>query len=180
MRFTTNGIMLEPSIYGGCKVSFHTLDAQYNEDLLHKYEGKPYEVVITEKKGKRSLDANAYMWVLAGKISNHPDILLSKEEVYKKAIKDYGVSTVIPIKDDLMKDILRWHTSNGLGNSFEIIGACKNFEGYTNVHLFYGSSQYDKVQMSALIDGIVADAKELGIDTLTPAELEQMKGEWNG
>lgn len=32
--------------------------------------------------------------------------------------------------------------------------------------------------MSVLIDGTVADAKELGIDTITPAELQEMKERW--
>lgn len=177
MKFTTNSIMIEPSIHGGCKVSFHTLDARYNHELLHKYEGVPYEVEFREKKERRSLDANAYMWVLAGKISNHPDIIMSKDEVYQKAIKDYGVSAVMPIKDDMLKDILRWHTSNGLGNSFDIIGACKNFEGYTNVHFYYGSSQYDTRQMAHLIDGIVAMAKDLDI-VVDGNEVERVKKEW--
>jgi hypothetical protein len=33
--------------------------------------------------------------------------------------------------------------------------------------------------MSRLIDGTVFEAKELGIETLTPNELERMKNEWS-
>ena len=32
--------------------------------------------------------------------------------------------------------------------------------------------------MSLLIDGTVADAKELGIETITPAEIAEMKERW--
>lgn len=43
-----------------------------------------------------------------------------------------------------------------------------------------GSSQYDTKEMSHFIDGIVSEAKELDIETLTPMELEQMKVGWTG
>lgn len=178
MKFTTNDIRIEGSVEGGVKVSFFSLDATYNHTLLHKYSGKNYTVEIKEHKGKRSLDANAYCWVLCGKISSHKDIYMSKDAVYQKAIKDYGVTAIMPINDDQLNDIVRWHDKNGLGNAHRIIGPCKNFEGYTNVCFYYGSSGYDTKQMSRFIDGIVADAKDLGIETMTPAELERLKGEW--
>jgi hypothetical protein len=43
---------------------------------------------------------------------------------------------------------------------------------------YYGSSGYDTKQMSILIDGLVADAQELGIDTMTPTELAKLKTLW--
>jgi hypothetical protein len=178
MIFLTKGIKIDPHVNGGVLVSFHSLDMAYKQELLHKYENGNYEVSITKKREARSLDANAYLWVLIGKISFHKDIVLSKINVYKEAIKDYGVSAIIPIKNEQMKDILRWHVDAKLGNSFDIIGACKNFEDYTNVRFFYGSSGYTKDQMSRLIDGVVADCKDLGIETLTPSEIERMKEEW--
>ena len=178
MKFRTRSILIEPSIEGGIKVSFTTHDTSFNSDIMHKYEGKDYEVTFKEYKKKRSLDANAYMWVLAGKIANHPDILLSKDEVYQQAIRDYGLSAVFPVQDELMDSILNNHVNSGLGNSFQIIGPCKNFEGYTNVILYYGSSNYSSAYMSKLIDGMIADAKDLGIETLPRTEIERMKIEW--
>ena len=41
-----------------------------------------------------------------------------------------------------------------------------------------GSSEYDTKEMSHFIDGIVAEAKELGIETLPPDELESMMKAW--
>ena len=178
MKFRTRSILIEPSIEGGIKVSFTTHDTSFNSDIMHKHEGKDYEVTFKEYKKKRSLDANAYMWVLAGKIANHPDILISKEEVYKRAIRDYGVSEAFPVRNDLMEYILQDHMNKGLGYSFDIIGACKNYEGYTNVMFYYGSSGYDSAKMSKLIDGMIADAKDLGIETLPAGEIERMKQEW--
>ncbi len=51
-------------------------------------------------------------------------------------------------------------------------------EGCVNVVLYYGSSTYDTKQMSSLIDQLIFDAKELGIETATPQELARYKEEW--
>lgn len=47
------------------------------------------------------------------------------------------------------------------------------------IRAYYGSSQYNTKQMSRLIDEIVSDCKEHGIETLTPNELARMKEEWD-
>ena len=48
MKFKTRSILIEPSIEGGIKVSFTTHDASFNSDIMHKYEGKDYEVTFKE------------------------------------------------------------------------------------------------------------------------------------
>ena len=138
---------------------------------------KDIDVEVKKHRHRRSLDANAYCWVLCDKIAATKGLLLKKSEVYKRAIRDYGVTAVMPVQNDLLKDILAWHTKNGLGNDTDVLGASK-FDGYTNVRFYYGSSGYDTKQMSVLLDGIIADAQELGIQTGTPDQIERMKAEW--
>ena len=41
-----------------------------------------------------------------------------------------------------------------------------------------GSSEYDTKEMSVFIDGVVSEAKELGIQTETPEEIERLKALW--
>lgn len=48
----------------------------------------------------------------------------------------------------------------------------------TFYRIYRGSHTYDTKEMSVLIDGTVADAKELGIETATPAEIAEMKERW--
>ena len=50
---------------------------------------------IKEHKEKRSLNANAYMWVLINEIANK--VRLSKEEVYLNMLKSYGQSTIVSL-----------------------------------------------------------------------------------
>ena len=195
---------------------------------MHKYDGKTVTVDIKVKREGRSLDANAYCFMLCGKIAETKGLLVKKTDVYKQAVRDYGVSYVLPIENSLLGDIIRWHESGGLGNACDVIGKsrlgasdgcrsciyCKKYSneqtgeiislcnkdgskdpqhmiklpesnrcdewdsGYTNVMFYQGSSGYDKNQFSVFLDGIVADAKELGIQTETPDEIAKMKAEW--
>lgn len=177
MKLTAENLLIEPAISGGAIVRFETLDLHYSHDLMHKYDGKKVTVEIKEKRKGRSLDANAYCWVLCDKIATLKGLRLKKTQVYKQAIKDYGVTLVMPIKNELLKDVIRWHESSGLGNDCDVLGESK-IKGYTNVMMYYGSSGYDTKQMSVLIDGLVADAQELGIETMTPNEIAELKAKW--
>ena len=43
-----------------------------------------------------------------------------------------------------------------------------------------GSHTYNTAEMARLIDGTVSEAKDLGIETLSPTELERIKALWQG
>lgn len=44
--------------------------------------------------------------------------------------------------------------------------------------VYYGSSVYTKDEMKRLLDGLVMEAKELGIETLSDRELSLLKDNW--
>ena len=46
------------------------------------------------------------------------------------------------------------------------------------IRAYYGSSTYNTKRMSRLIDMIVENCKEQGIETLTPQQLDAMKERW--
>lgn len=125
-------------------------------------------------KQKRSLDANAYAWVLMTKIANHPDISSSKEEVYEQMLQKYGtfyededgyITITVKKSVDMSKVDGHWKYIKDNGR----------FASYLMIK---GSSEYDTAEMAHFIDSIVEEAKELGIETSTPYELERMKQEW--
>lgn len=124
---------------------------------------------------KRSLDANAYAWVLIDKIAEAMQI--SKTEVYRNAIKNIGgVSDTICAQDAAVDKLRRGWEQRGLG--WQTDAEPSKIEGCTNIVMYYGSSSYDTKQMSALIDLLIEDARELEIETATPEELERYKEEW--
>lgn len=134
---------------------------------------KQYE--IKEHKKKRSLDANSYCWVLCKKIAD--ELRITKEEVYRKAINEVGKFEIIPIKNEAVDTFINAWKSKGIGWICEVFNKSK-IDGYTNLIIYYGSSIYDTKEMSILIDNIVQEAKQLGIETLTPDEIERMKTMW--
>lgn len=122
-------------------------------------------------RNKRSLDANAYMWVLLQKMADklHRD----KWGIYLEMLGRYGVFTHIIVKPHVVEKVKNeWRTVKELGE------VCVN--GTTGIQLqcYFGSSTYDTKEMSVLIDGVVSEARELGIETLPPEELERMKAQW--
>ena len=123
---------------------------------------------------KRSLDANAYAWVLMTKIADHPDILSSKEEVYEDMLQKYGsiyededgyITITVKKSVDMSKVEGHWKYIKDNGK-------------FASCLMIKGSSEYDTAEMSRFIDRIVEEAKELGIPTETPDEIARMKQEW--
>ena len=180
MKLVTDNLMIEPALSGGAIVRFETLDLHYSPELLRKYEGKKITVEFKEKRGGRSLDANAYCWVLCDKIAASKGLLLKKVDVYRQAIRDYGVSSLVAIRKDAVPKFLReWEGEAGRYGKFaDIMGDSKGQPGFVWIKAFHGSSDYDSKEMSVLIDGLVADAKDLGIETATPDEIERLKAAW--
>ena len=136
-----------------------------------------YDFDVKPHREKRSLDANAYCWVLIGKLAAKLDI--TSNEVYRQYIPFIGDNfKIVPVREG---DIAHWEhiwCSGHVGRMVEDIGPCRAIPGYQNVKSYFGSSDYDTKQMSRLIDLIVQDCKEQGIETLTPDKLDAMKSKW--
>lgn len=158
-----------------------TMDGRWNLTLTidgecrpiwDKYKDKEIDIDIKAHRNKRSLDANNYAWALIDKIAARMHI--DKVEVYREAIKSIGgVSETVCVQDKAVDRLRQGWEQNGIGWQTDTMPS--KLKGCTNVILYYGSSTYDTQQMSLLIDHIVQDAKALGIETMTPAELEALK-----
>ena len=139
------------------------------------YNFKAGEWEITKAKKKRSLDANAYSWVLIHKIAEA--VRIPPDEVYRRELRNIGsaceIVCVPSVAADRMIDL--WER-NGLGWQAEPFPS--KIPECVNIRLFYGSSAFDTRQMSAFIDGLVQEAKALDIETMTERELSLLKEGW--
>ena len=129
---------------------------------------------IKRKGKKRSLDANAYCWVLIGKIAEK--MSLPKNEVYRREIIEHGIYRVHCLQDDDVDEECADWCSFGLG--FQVEKFPSKIHGCTNVMFYKGSSYYNTQQMAKLIDGIMQDAESLGIPTITDEQAERLIGKW--
>lgn len=135
-----------------------------------------YDCEIKVHRERRSLDANAYCWVLLDKLAKETGI--PKTELYRKAIKEIGgVSDTVCVLQKAADRLCGGWECNGMGWFSERFES--RLEGCVNVTLYYGSSVYDTEQMSRLIDYIVSDCRELGIETMTPEKLSLLKEGWD-
>lgn len=126
-------------------------------------------VEIKPYREKRSLNANAYAWKLIGEIA---DILrASKEDVYLEMLKRYGQSEIFSVQSHIpFGQYVKY---------FEEAGeSTLNGKQFTHYKVYKGSSEFDTREMSILIDGIVSEAKNLGIATETPNEIARLKSLW--
>ena len=136
---------------------------------MRKHKDRLYDLEIKEHRKKRSLDANAYAWVLINKIADA--LRLTPKEVYRQAIQDIaGNHEIVPIKTEAADKFKQVWESQGLGWPCIDIGRSK-IDGYRNMKAYYGSSTYDTRQMSLLIDHLIEDCRALDIETLPPDKL---------
>lgn len=138
-------------------------------NTLEKLRGLKLNVELKQFRQHRSLNSNNYAWELITKIA---DVLRSsKEEVYLQMLKRYGKSQMISVLSEI--DV------NKFLKYFEEAGeSTLNGKLFKHYKVYTGSSEMDSKEMSILIDGIVSEAKELGIETMPPNELKSLKESW--
>ena len=150
------------------------------EALAQVDEIKDLEKVRVEAKKyrqKRSLDANAYFHVLVNKLARH--FKMSDSDMKIKMNLEYGTvalnldGTKVGIKVPKGTDIQQFYPyCKWFGECEEGDLAFDKFLMYKQTHTL------DTKEMSQLIDGVVQECKEVGIETLTPEELKSMLNEW--
>ena len=94
-----------------------------------------------------------------------------KDEIYLNCLKRYGQSELISVLSHVP-----------IGNYvkyYEEAGESKlNGKMFTHYRVYKGSSEFDTREMSIFIDGVVGEAKDLGIQTETPNQIAEMKARW--
>lgn len=146
-------------------------------DEIRGMEDKELSLKVTRLTKKRSLNANAYFHVLVGKIADK--LAISKAEAKNKLLGDYGQREIDENGPVVLTALSRIKLDKRDDIHCVPIGYAKlQGKEFTHYALVRGSHTYDTAEMSHLIDGTVQEAKELGIETLAPAELERMKKAW--
>lgn len=148
--------------------------------FLRKKKDKLYEMDIKEHRKKRSLDANAKAWALINEMA----VLLRvpPNEIYQGYIPDVGGNfKFLPSRPEDVDAWTRDWCKGHIGRMVEDLGPCrlKDLEGYHTLKMYHGSSDYDTAQMSRLLDLIIQDCKQLGIETLSEREKSLLLEEWD-
>lgn len=144
-----------------------------------KYMEKKLRLKLVEWREKRSLDANAYYWVLLSRLAEALD--QSNPATHNFLLRMYGqpdffedkkAYLVLPDTPETEKKVLEAETYH-LKPTSEVKEG-KDGIMYRTYFLLRGSSTYDTKEMSRLINGLVFECQELGIETMPPEEIERM------
>ena len=128
---------------------------------------------VEEYRKKRTLSQNSYYWQLLGQVA---DVLrMSKTEVHNLMLAEYGqVDT--DLRYVIMRDDIDW---KGLDTMhLKPTASVKTMDNgvlYRVYLVIRGSSTYNTREMSVLVDGIIQEAKQQGIETMTPADLAELR-----
>lgn len=159
-------------------VTFYT-----KKSPIHLYEElqnvKEIDVEAKKHRNKRSLDANAYCWVLCDKIAKElskDGTVITKEQVYKDAILQIGTFEPMIIELKAYDNFKRIWEKQGLGF---LVQEVSKKDKCVKVHCYYGSSTYNSKEMSLLIELIVGLAESLNIETKSQAEIDSLLESWD-
>lgn len=150
---------------------------RFVDNARTRKQGTLFEILCRVFRKKRSADANAYCWVLCQKLAeklSENDPKMTKDEVYRLAISKVGIfKDFCGIAESDAKTLRHAWEMLGTGWITEQVDYSPDGDAVT-VRCYYGSSTYNTKQMSRLIDYLVEDCKELGIETLPPDELRRL------
>ena len=133
-------------------------------------------VELKKYRPRRSLDANAFCWLLLGKLAENQGVPV--DEIYRHYIREIGGNAdVVCIKNEALPKLQEAWKRCGLGWFTEVFPS--KIDGCTNVLLYRGSSEFDSAMMTRFIDNIVQDCKAVGVETATPEELALLKERWH-
>ncbi len=149
--------------------------------IIKTLEDAPLEKLweLKEHRAKRSLNQNSYYWVLLAKVAEKTSI--SRNRCHNEMLASYGqdeyvddrlVYVTIPDNEKAENEAMEaetYHlrpTSNVMDGNDGML--------YRVWVMLRGSHTYNTAEMRRLLEGIIDEAKQLGIETLPEAELEAM------
>ena len=168
-----------------------TITSDYRE-MFDKLKDSDISIEIKKASSRRSMDANAYLWFLCAEIAKASSRFSNdgKDDVYREAIRKKGEFEPLLVKERAVETFTKRWEQKGTGWFAEVMDDyVGNIDGYSDVmgdnvdsykvvHAYYGSSTYDSISMSHIIDYVVNLANDLGIPTMTDTELTRTLESW--
>lgn len=132
-------------------------------------------VKATKCRKKRSLDSNGMLWACLGQIASA--LRTDKWEVYLLMLKRYGKFTYIVVRESAVEAVKRqWRET-------EVIGEV-TVNGQKGIQMlcYFGSSTYNTQEFSVLLDGVISEMQEIGLQPPLPKDvqiaMERYEEEW--
>lgn len=159
---------------GTYTVTFYT-----KESPIRLYEKlrdiQEIDVEAKKHREKRSNDANAYFHVLINKLARHFNI--SDDEMKIKMNLDYG--TIARFEDGRIKGCKVPEGTN-IKEFYKYAKWYKTDEEGNDCYIFYKETHtLNTKEMSQLIEGVVQECKDAGIETKPQVEIDSLLRSWD-
>lgn len=141
------------------------------DDINELAKLEELDIVAKKHRKKRSLDANALLWHCLGQIAS--TLRTDKWDVYLMMLKRYGKYTYICVKESVVDAVkLQWREC-------EVVGDI-SINGQKAVQLlcYFGSSTYNTKEFTVLLDGVISEMKEMGLEPPTSEEMRRSLEQW--
>lgn len=155
---------------GRFNITFEMLEGSI-EDIANLRDG---ELLLALKKWhkRRSRDANALLWACIGEIASALPAM-DKWDVYLSMLEKYGKYTYICVLPEAVEAIkAQWRECRVVGE--------REVEGKKAIEMlcYFGSSTYDAQEFSVLLDGVIAEMKDIGLPAPTSQEMRRSLELW--
>ena len=140
-----------------------TGNAKYVTTWL-KYQDPETVWEVKEAKKKRSLTQNSSYWVLIGQLGKV--LNLGNHELHLAMLRDYSTPEEVVTRPEV--DLLKY---------MKYAEVEEQTDRWTKWLVYKGSSDMDTKEFTRLLDGLIQTCKDVGIETMTPAELALLRRE---
>lgn len=150
------------------------IDGDYKILTIRIPKDKQIKIVNKDRTNKQ----NKYFWELLGNLCQEMNLDVIKE--YRRRVKNVGVFRQWEIESKNVPTFETMWESKGIGWFIEIVDTFyKDNKEHKLINAYYGSSSYNVDQFRRLLDALIQDCNSIGIETLTPQELEEMYEVYN-
>lgn len=169
----TKGIFkgLSRDLDGGLIVSFRAFEEKKVIGRLEDIKTGTLEITVEPVKKKRSLSANALLWNCIGEIS--AKLRTDKWSVYLMMLRRYGKFTYICVKPNAVEAVKKqWREAEEIGTV--TIGG----EKAVQMLCYFGSSTYDSKEFAVLLDGVISEMEEMGLNAPLRSDMRRALERW--
>ena len=171
MEFTGNLKGIQTDWASGETIISFTVNEKAELCEVDKLKEKKLSIKAVQYRDKRSSDANGLLWHCIGEIASV--LRADKWEIYLQMLKRYGKYTYICVKPAAVESVkAQWRECEEIGKI--------DINGTEAVQMlcYFGSSTYDTKEFSVLLDGVISEMREIGLQPPASEEMKRALEQW--
>jgi hypothetical protein len=172
MEFTGTLKNVQNDWMSGETVISFTLNEKAALSEVDKIKGcEKLAIKAVKYRERRSLDANALLWKCIGDIASA--LRADKWDIYLQMLKRYGQYTYICVKPQMVDAVkAQWRET-------EVVGEVDiNGKKAIQMLVYFGSSTLDTREFSVLLDGVISEMKEMGLQPPLSEDMRRALEQW--